>query len=170
MGVAAEVAQHMFGAAEGRLGMDVPVLALQLLDQVLEYRRITEPSGGTAEVEQALAIEVGKSGEELVAEDGAQDANRQQKHRMAGTESSACDRRTVRRRERLRGYANGAAGWIPMCAGWIGIRSLRRGVGDRRPLRAGSGNWHRTAGRAVACVKSVPDGFSSWGRVNTTWK
>jgi hypothetical protein len=45
MGVAAEVAEHMFGAAEGRLGMDVPVLVFQLLDQVLEYRRITERSG-----------------------------------------------------------------------------------------------------------------------------
>ena len=36
MGVAAKVAQHMFGAAEGRLGMDVPVVAFQLRDQLCE--------------------------------------------------------------------------------------------------------------------------------------
>ncbi len=50
VGVAAEVTQNMFGAAEGRLGMDVPVLVFQLLDQVLEYCRITEGSGRTSQV------------------------------------------------------------------------------------------------------------------------
>ena len=52
VGVAAEVTQNMFGAAEGRLGMDVPVLVFQLLDQVPEYRRIAESSGRTREVKQ----------------------------------------------------------------------------------------------------------------------
>src|SRR5258708_4672669 len=60
------------------------------------------------------------------------------------------DRPTIRRRERLRGYDNGAAGWIPMCAGWRGTRSLHPNAWDQRPLQAGSGNWHRTAGRAGA--------------------
>src|ERR1035438_8859833 len=31
----------------------------------------------------------------------------------------------------------------------------RKGVWDRRRLRARSGNWHRRAARAVVCVKSV---------------
>ena len=43
MGVAAEVAQHMFGSAEGRLGMDVPFLFAELVDQLLEY---TQDHGG----------------------------------------------------------------------------------------------------------------------------
>ena len=33
VGIAAEVAQDMFGSAEGRLGIDVPFLVAQLLDQ-----------------------------------------------------------------------------------------------------------------------------------------
>ena len=158
VGVAAEIAQHMFGAAEGRLGMDVPSLLAQLVDQLLEPRRITEGSGRTSQVEQALAVEVAKSGEELVAEDGAQDGNRQRGTSDGWYESSAGDRPTVRRRERRSGHGNGAAGWNSRCAGWRGIRSRRRAAWDRRPLRAGSGNWPRTAGRAMACVKSVPAG------------
>src|ERR1700739_2152647 len=45
VGVAAQVAQDMFGAAEERLGIDVPFLVAQLLDQSLEPGRITELSG-----------------------------------------------------------------------------------------------------------------------------
>src|SRR5450631_1536973 len=84
MGVAAEVAQNMFGATEGRLGVDVPVLAAKLLNQLIKHRRITEGSCWTSEVEQALAVEVAESGEELLTEDSAQNGNRQQEHRMAG--------------------------------------------------------------------------------------
>src|ERR1035438_929675 len=71
MGVAAEVAQHMFGAAEGRFGVNVPVLAAKLLNQLIKHRRITGGGCWTSEVEQALAVEVAESGEELVTEDGA---------------------------------------------------------------------------------------------------
>ena len=84
MGVAAGVAQNMLGAAEGRLGMDVPVLFAELANQLLERPRITEGSGRTSEVKQALAVEVAESGEELLTEDSAQNANRQEEHRMAG--------------------------------------------------------------------------------------
>ena len=84
VGVAAEVAQDMFGAAEGRLGVDVPVLVAKLLDQLIKHRRITEGSGRASEVESSLAVELAEAGEELVAEHGAQNGNRQQEHRMAG--------------------------------------------------------------------------------------
>jgi len=84
VGVAAEVAQPMFGAGEGRLGMDVPFLFAELVDQLFEPRRIAERSGRTFEVKQALAVEVAESCEELLAEDGAQNGNRQEEHRMAG--------------------------------------------------------------------------------------
>src|SRR5579863_5363007 len=36
VGVAAEVAQHMLGSAEGRLSMDVPVLFAERVDQLVE--------------------------------------------------------------------------------------------------------------------------------------
>ena len=74
----------MFGSAEGRLGVDVPSLVAQLVDQLFEAGRIEESSGRTSQVEHTLAIETVKAGEELVAEDGAQDGNRQEEHRMAG--------------------------------------------------------------------------------------
>ena len=43
VGIAAEVAQDMFRSAEGGLGVDVPVLVAQLVDQLLERPSI--PSG-----------------------------------------------------------------------------------------------------------------------------
>ena len=46
-------------------------------------------------------------------------------------------------------------GWSALIV--VGIE-LSVALADQRPLRAGSGNWHRTAGQAVACVKSVPAG------------
>ena len=46
----------MFGAAEGRLGMDVPVLFAELRDQLLECREIAEGSGRASEVKQALEV------------------------------------------------------------------------------------------------------------------
>src|SRR5271169_938884 len=61
VGIAAEVAQDMFRSAEGGLGIDVPFLFAQLLDQLVERRRIAERSGRTSQVEQALAVEVAKS-------------------------------------------------------------------------------------------------------------
>jgi len=66
VGVTAEIAQDVFGPAEGRLGVDVPSLLAQLRDQLFEAGRIKESSGWTSQVEQALAIEMEKAGEELV--------------------------------------------------------------------------------------------------------
>src|ERR1700751_6091021 len=77
VGVTAEVAQDMFRSSEGRLSVDVPVLLLQLVDQLLEARRITEISGWTTAMKQALAVELAESDEELLAKDGAQEGNRE---------------------------------------------------------------------------------------------
>ena len=76
VGVAAEIAQDMFGATEGRLGVDVPVLLAQQVDQLLELSRVTEGCGWASEVEQAPLMKLAEAGEELVAEDGAQNGNR----------------------------------------------------------------------------------------------
>ena len=69
VGVAAEVAQNLFGAAEGRLRVDIPFLAAELVDQQLELSRIAERSSRASQLEQPLAIEVAKSGEKLLPED-----------------------------------------------------------------------------------------------------
>jgi len=53
---------------------------------LLEPRRITELNGWTPQVEQALAVEPAKSGEELLAENGAQCRNWQQEQRMGGVD------------------------------------------------------------------------------------
>ena len=82
MGVAAEVAQDMFGSAEGRLGVDVPFLVAQLLISCSNHPGSRKRSG--PQLGLSLAIEVAESVKELLAEDGAQDGNRQQEHRMAG--------------------------------------------------------------------------------------
>jgi len=84
MGVAAEVTQHVFRSAEGRLGMDVPFLFAELVDQLFERGRIAESSSRTSEVKQVLAVEVAESCEELLTEDGAQNGNRQEEHGMTG--------------------------------------------------------------------------------------
>ena len=40
MGVATQIAQHLQGATEGRLGIDHPVVAVQPTDQFSELRRV----------------------------------------------------------------------------------------------------------------------------------
>ena len=54
MGVAAEVAQDMFGAAEGRLGVDVPSLVAELVDQLLEPRGSRRDAAGPPKLSRSL--------------------------------------------------------------------------------------------------------------------
>jgi hypothetical protein len=75
VGITAEIAENMFGTAEGRLGIDVPVLAVELLHQLFEPRLIHEIGGRTAANEQLLAVELPQSVEELLTEHGAQYGN-----------------------------------------------------------------------------------------------
>lgn len=91
VGVSAEVAQDMFRSAEGRLGIDEPSLPGQLRDQLLEPRSITEIACRTSQVEQVLTVEMAKSGEKLLAEDGAQNGNRQREQRVAGGDLTRTD-------------------------------------------------------------------------------
>ena len=86
VGVAAEIAQHMWGAAEGRLGIDEPFLLAQLSGHLLEPGGITEIGCGTSAIEQSLAVEPANSVEELFAEQGSQDRNGQQEQRVAGVD------------------------------------------------------------------------------------
>ena len=85
VGVTAEITEHMFRSAEGRLGIDVPVLVAQLSpDQLFEPRRIMEISGGTAAIEPVFAVEMANSGKELLAEDVVQYRNGQKESWVVG--------------------------------------------------------------------------------------
>jgi len=57
VGIAAEIAQHMGRAAEGRLGINEPFRPSQLRGHFLEPCRITEGGCWTAAVEQVPAVE-----------------------------------------------------------------------------------------------------------------
>ena len=74
----------MLRSAEGMLGVDVPVLLGQLLDQLFEQGWIIEIGGGTAAVEQVLAVEMANSGKELLAEDVVQYRNGQKESWVVG--------------------------------------------------------------------------------------
>jgi hypothetical protein len=71
MGIAAEIAQDMGGAAEGGLVIDEPPLFAQLLHQFLKPRGVAEIGGRTWAVEQVPAVELAESQEELLAKHGA---------------------------------------------------------------------------------------------------
>ena len=60
MGVAAEVAKDMLRAAEGALGVDDPLDAVELVDESLERDRVTELLGPTPEVQFVVAMRFGE--------------------------------------------------------------------------------------------------------------
>jgi hypothetical protein len=107
---------------------------------------VTECGCRTVAVEQALAIELAESGEELVAEHGAQCRNRQQEQRVAGRDPSP----VVGRQS-----TGGDDAVEVIMAEQVLAPGVQKGEDpilapsrlDRRPPRAGSGNWPRTAGR-----------------------
>ena len=84
VGITAEITEDMIRSAEGRLGIDVPVLLAQRLDQLFEPRGIMEISGGPAAIEQVFAVEVAESGKELLTEDVVQYRNGQEESWVVG--------------------------------------------------------------------------------------
>lgn len=164
VGVAAEVAENMFRSAEGRLSVDVPALVVELIDQRLEPRPITEVRRRTAAIEHASAIKMAESGEELVAEGNAQGWDRHEEHGMAGVNPALMvwryspggnDGMDMGELNPLgltsprpfldllfdassQALLSEPAGSNSRCAGWRGIRSLHRDDQDRGPLSFGS--------------------------------
>ncbi len=84
VGVAAEIAQHLFRTAEGRSDVDDPPLLLQLFHGRGEHIGILEIRGGAAAVEQSLAVQLRKPFEKLGAEGDAQAWSGHEKERMRG--------------------------------------------------------------------------------------
>jgi len=61
VGVAPEIAQDLLRPAEGRLGVDVPLLLAQAVDHLFEVGRVTESRGRTAQLELARWDEEGEA-------------------------------------------------------------------------------------------------------------
>ena len=72
MGVGTEITQHMFGAAEGRLGVDDPVLTEQYPQPGGEGARFRKRQELSVELECACMKGGLESGDELAAEDTAE--------------------------------------------------------------------------------------------------
>ena len=79
MGVAGEVVENMFGAAERRLGVDDPVLLAELPEEVAERVRRGKLLKRAVKLKLVLREELSQSGDELAAEHAAQCLDGQEK-------------------------------------------------------------------------------------------
>ena len=84
MGVGAEIAQHMFRAAEGSFGVDDPVVAEQHPQPGGEGARLGQRQQAAVELEFTSMEGVAKSGDELAAEDTAEHADGQEEGTPGG--------------------------------------------------------------------------------------
>src|SRR5271156_6161503 len=75
MGIGAEITQHMFRSAEGRLGVDDPVVAEQYSQPCAEGVWLGKRQQAAVELEFTSMEGVAKSGDELAAEDTAEHAD-----------------------------------------------------------------------------------------------
>ena len=75
MGVGTEIAQHMFRAAEGRLGVNDPIVAEQYPQPSSESARLGEWHQAAVELEFAAMEGAAESSDELAAEDAAEHAD-----------------------------------------------------------------------------------------------
>ena len=169
MGVAAEIGQHLGGAAEGRLGIDDPVDPAQFAQAAGEGGGLRE-CGEIAEEAEFAGLEGGAQRvEEQPAEEAREHAHRQEEAGPAGDPACAVERRT-------------AAGHDAMDMRMM-VQVLAPGVehGDEADLgaemlRIGGDGAQRLGRRPeqdgvdrLPCSgrRSRPTGA---GRVNTTWK
>ena len=114
MGVAAEITQHLHGSAEGGLGIDHPVVAMQAAES---WANCFGSARGAADRRSELlaAVQTLQTGEELAAEDAAEDLHRQEE-RIAWANPTACGPATDRPPESRSGRADAAAGSVPRYA------------------------------------------------------
>ena len=75
MSIGAEITQHMFRSAEGRLGVDDPVVAEQYSQPCAEGVWLGKRQQAAVELELTSMEGVAKSGDELAAEDTAEHAD-----------------------------------------------------------------------------------------------
>jgi len=72
VGVACQVMQHMLGAAEGRLGIDDPVLPIKRAQEEGEVLLLMERHALAEKTQPMAGKEAPQSGDELAAEDAAE--------------------------------------------------------------------------------------------------
>ena len=72
VGVARQIMQHMLGAAEGRLGIDDPVLSVKCAQEDGEVLLLMKRSALAEEAQLMAGKEAPQSGDELAAEDAAE--------------------------------------------------------------------------------------------------
>ena len=77
VGVCAQIAQCVFRAAEGALGVDDPVLMEQSPQPLAKGARVCQMLEGSVEVEIACVKGGLQAGDELSAENAAKNLNRQ---------------------------------------------------------------------------------------------
>jgi hypothetical protein len=90
--VSTEIAQDLGWATEGRLGVDQPVLTVQLSQKSTEVFWISPRGGWSSAAQVFAAMEPLQTGEELAAEYAAKDLHRQEE-RIAGPYPAAMVRR-----------------------------------------------------------------------------
>ena len=78
MGVASQIVQHMLGAAERRLGIDNPVLAVKRAQEDGEALLVVKWRALTEEAQLIAGKEAPQAGNELAAEDTAEHLDRRQ--------------------------------------------------------------------------------------------
>src|SRR6266849_4002325 len=84
VGIAAEIGEHLFGAAKRRFGVDVPLLAARCAEAAAESGRFGEPSESAEEAQRAGLKRRPKRVEEESAEEAREDAHRQEEAGAAG--------------------------------------------------------------------------------------
>jgi len=85
MGVGAKMAEHMFKATEGTLGVDDPVAAVQQPQPGCEGMRLGKRQQAAVELEFHLMEGVTESGDELAPEDNTEHVDGRKKDRRAET-------------------------------------------------------------------------------------
>jgi hypothetical protein len=78
VGVAGEIVEHMLSAAEGRLGIDDPLLRIELSQEMSESLSVGQVQQRAMELELALQQQMLEFSEELATEDTAENADGQQ--------------------------------------------------------------------------------------------
>ena len=95
--ITSKVVENMLGTAEGRLGVDNPMLVEELSKKPAKATWISKTLERAVELELVLTKELLKSGCELAAEDGAQRADGQEEAFRRGEPSAAVGCKTASR-------------------------------------------------------------------------
>ena len=75
VGITSQIFEHVLGTAEGRLGVDDPLLLAELVEQSTKARRVSERRQLSVEFKLAFRPSRFQKGEQLASEQAAKDAD-----------------------------------------------------------------------------------------------